>query len=97
MWNISSYSNEKIEKKIEKYIKESYSKWEYLRCYNLLNLLLKVNPNNKILLKYANKFNDKFIKKQRIRWWRWFLLKDILKSPKLYIFLLILYLTWSTK
>ncbi len=97
MWNMSSYSNKKLEEKIEKYIKEAYSKWEYLRCYNLLNLLLKINPNNKTLIIYSSKFDDKFIKKQKIKWGRWFLLKDILKSPKLYIFLLILYLTWSTK
>ncbi len=97
MWNISSYSNEKIEEKIEKYIKQAYSKWEYLRCYNLLNLLLKINSNNKVLLKYSSKFNGKFIKKEKIRWGRWFLLRDVLKSPKLYIFLLIVYLTWNIK
>ena len=97
MWNISSYSNEKIEKKIEKYIKEAYSKKEYLRCYNLLNLLLKINPKNKILIRYANKLDDNFIKRQKIRWGKWFVLRDIFKSPKLYIFLIILYFTWSAK
>ena len=97
MWNISSYSNKEIEEKIEKYIKQSYSQKEYLRCYNLLKLLLKINPKNKVLLKYSDKFDEKFIKKEKIRWGRWFLLRDIFKSPKLYIFLLMVYLTWSSK
>jgi len=97
MWNISSYSNEKLEKKIEKYIKEAYSKKEYLRCYNLLKLLLKINSHNKVLVKYSDKFDEKFIEKQRIKWGGWFLLKDIFKSPRLYIALIILYFTGSIK
>jgi hypothetical protein len=95
---ISNIHLKQLELKLEKYIKQAYSDWEYLRCYNLLNLLLKVNPKNKILIRYVNKIDEKQLEKARERWalwWSRFIL--FLKNPTLYISIWLLYLLWKIK
>ena len=89
--------NKNLEEKLEEYIKSAYSKWEYIRCNNLLNLLAKIKPTNKVLLKYINKIDDNMVAKQRRRWSGWFSIVDIFKSPKIYIFILFLYFTGRFK
>jgi len=87
-------SVEKLEKTLENSIKESYSEWDYIRCYNLMKLMAKVNPDNHILLKYVTKLDEKKVGKIRDKWAKggsWFV--NIFKSPKLYltfVFLLLL-------
>jgi len=86
-----------LENKIEKYIKIAYKDWEYIRFYNLMQLLEKINPTNEILIKYIDKIDDgkkdKYIKKWR--WWFNFI--DIIRSPKFYISIFIRYMFWYTK
>ena len=87
-----------LEKKIEDRIIESYKKWDIARCYNLMKLMMKVNKNNKVLLNYLHKIDKKKLKKYRSKralsssgvW-------SFLTSPKLYITVILLYLTWQFK
>ena len=92
-------SVEKLEKTIEKNIKDSYSNWEYVRCYNLMKLMTKVNSKNPVLLKYVVKVDEWKVLKQRKRWifWKtnWFL--NIFKSPRLYVTFALLLLLWRIK
>jgi len=100
---MSFYENQLfLEKKIEQNIKEAYNGWDKLRCYNLLKLMVKVNKNNKVLLYYINKFNDKKLEKYYRKWAKqhddaWFTFMSIFKSPSLYISAIFLYLTWQLK
>lgn len=84
-----------LEKKIEENIKDAYASWDRIRCYNLLRLMVKVNINNKILLKYIDKFDDKKLKKYYKEWAiinnnGWFTLKGFLKSPKAILSIILL-------
>lgn len=98
MWFVW-YDNNLLEKKIERNIKESYSLWEKIRCYNLLKLMVKVNKDNKVLLHYIYKFDNKKLQKYYNKWARqnnnaWFTLNRLFLSPRLYISLILLYLFW---
>lgn len=100
MWFIW-YDKDLLEKKIEKNIKDAYSSWEKIRCYNLLKLMVKVNKDNEVLLYYVNKFDDKKLKKYYRKWAKqhdngWFAIKMLL-SPRLYISVILLYLFWQLK
>lgn len=86
-----------LEIKIETYIKTAYKEWEYIRFYNLMTLLSKVNPTNKILLKYINKISEEKKEKYLKRWNKWFYFMDIIKSPELYILIFIWYIFGYTK
>lgn len=80
--------NEKeLEQLLERYIKDAYKEEDYLRSYNLLKLLVKVNPENKIAAYYANLLTPSLLKKARRRWVWYSWLKDLLLKPKLYFYL----------
>lgn len=86
-----------LEIKIETYIKTAYKEWEYIRFYNLMTLLSKLNPTNKILLKYINKISEEKKEKYLKRWNKWFYFMDVIKSPELYILIFIWYIFGYTK
>lgn len=86
-----------LEDKIETYIKIAYREWEYVRFYNLMNLLKKINPTNEILLEYIDKVDKKKKDKYIKRWSKWFIFMDIIKSPKFYISIFIWYIFGYTK
>jgi len=94
---VNSITN--LEKTIEKNIKDSYSNWEYIRCYNLMRLMTKINPKNPVLLKYVVKVDESKISKYKDNWalgWSNWLI-NILKSPKLYITFAFLLVLWRLK
>jgi hypothetical protein len=88
-----------LEKKVANLIKESYSKWDYVRCYNLMKLMYKINKSNPTFLRYVTKLDNKKIKKYKNNWAlggsSWFI--DLLKSPKLYLSFFLLYFLWRIK
>ena len=87
----SNISNKNLENKLEIYIKEAYLQKEYLRCNNLMRLMIKINHKNKILLKYVNKIDESMLIHERKKWAWWFCWIDIFKSPKLYISIAFIY------
>ena len=50
---------------VESYMKEAYKEEDYLRSYNLLKLLVKINPNNKSAAYYANLLTPSLLKKTK--------------------------------
>ncbi len=99
MWIVGS-DKELLERKIEKNIKDAYKNNETLRCYNLLKLMIKVNKNNKVLLHYVDKIDDKKLKKNYKKWVKDnndSFVKRVLRSPSFYISLLALYFAWQFK
>ena len=92
-------SLEKLEKDIESWIKSSYSNWDYIRCYNLMKLMCKVNKENKVLLNYVTKVDEKKIEKLRKNWvlngssW----IVNLFKSPKLYVSFFLIIVLWKIK
>jgi len=77
-------SKKELENLIEWYLKEAYSDKDYLRAYNLLKLLVKVNPNNKVATYYFNLLSPSLLKKTRSKWvWERSLI-SLLKEPKIY-------------
>ena len=94
---VNSVNN--LENKIAKNIQESYSQWDYIRCYNLMKLMYKINKKNPTFLKYVVKLDEKKILNHQKRWALWgsSYLLELLKSPKLYITFISLYLLWRLK
>ena len=92
------FSSKELEKEIEKAVRSSYSKSEYLRCANLLKLLYKINKNNRVLAEYASRLDIKKLKSQKKLWalWNssWFV--TFLKSPNIILWFLLFYL-WIWK
>ena len=80
-------SVKKLENKIEKSIKDAYKSGDYIRCYNLMKLMAKVNKNNPTLLYYVTKIDEKQVEKTRTKWALWWnsYIISLLKSPKLYV------------
>ena len=99
---IFTLDKKSLEKKIEKNIKEAYSLWKNIRCYHLLKLMVKVNKDNKVLLDYIDKFDNKKLEKYYRKRAKqhdnaWFTLKKLFLSPSLYLSLILLYLFWRFK
>lgn len=95
MKTISIDDREKIIPKIEDYIRESYSNSDYLRCYNLIKLLYKLDKGNEVAIKYYNRLDPKIIEKARKKWTGLKTIADIFKNPKFYISLAILIWLWQ--
>jgi len=83
--------NKELEKEIEKRIRTAYKEKDYIRCYNLMNLMFKINKNNLVLKNYVTKLDEKKIEKYRRKWWLsnqkafW----EFIKSPRVLFSLLI--------
>ena len=94
----SGKSKKTLEDQIESQMKEAYKNGEIIRCYNLMKLMLRVNPNNKLLKKYANKIDEKTISKEKYKWaLGGSTLSLIFRSPSLYLYFRILYFFWKLK
>jgi len=77
-------SKEELENLIELYLKEAYLDKDYLRAYNLLKLLVKVSPDNKVAAYYSSLLSPSLLKKTRSKWvWERSLI-SLLKEPKIY-------------
>jgi len=77
-------SKKELESLIEWYLKEAYSDKDYLRAYNLLKLLLKVNPGSKVAIYYSSLLSPSLLKKTKSKWiWEKTIL-SLLKEPKIY-------------
>ena len=99
---IFTLDKKSLEKKLEKNIKEAYSLWENIRCYHLLKLMVKVNKDNKVLLDYIDKFDDKKLEKYYRKRAKqhdnsWCNLKKLFLSPSLYLSLILFYLSLRFK
>ena len=68
MWFVNLIDKEELEPILEKYIKQAYKDWEYLRCRNLVKYLLKINPDNSVWLYYWNKLKPSLLKKSIYKW-----------------------------
>jgi len=80
-------SKEELEMLVESYMKEAYKEEDYLRSYNLLKLLVKINPDNKSAAYYANLLTPSLLKKTKRKWLWYSLFKNILLKPKTYFYL----------
>ena len=91
-WN----SQKKLELLLEKYIKESYNKKDYLRCKHLVNRLLDINENNRVWLYYDIKLTPDLLKKAKYRrlWFK--TLKNILLDIRFFILMIWVWL-WFIK
>jgi len=77
-------SKKELESLIEWSLKEAYSDKDYLRAYNLLKLLLKVNPDSKVAIYYSSLLSPSLLKKTKSKWiWEKTIL-SLLKEPKIY-------------
>ncbi len=85
----------KLESTLEKYVKEAYNEWDYLRCNNLVKHLLKVNSNNSVWLYYYQKLTPSLIKKTKYKWVGLKTWGSYLKDWKVYVGLFLLRLGFN--
>ncbi len=97
MWFVNLIDKEELEPILEKYIKQAYKDWEYLRCRNLVKYLLKINPDNSVWLYYWNKLKSSLLRKSIYKWNNmssWF---SILTDIKIYLLVMIIIIFWKKK
>lgn len=91
-------SQELLEQNLEQRMKQAYKEWDIIRCYNLMKLMAKINQDNAVLLEYLWKIDKKKLEAHRrkraisssVVW-------SFILSPRLYIWVILLYLTWRLK
>ena len=85
-------SEKELENLVETYMKQAYDEADYLRSYNLLKLLVKINPENKSALYYSTLLKPSLLKKTERRWLWYTFWQDLLLKPKIYFYLWLIFL-----